>query len=99
MTGFLLIVDGTFNTNDLRLTLVNMVGVLNTGETFPVTFSYCASESRDSFDSGIVLKHISVRTGLLVLSLVTGLKDCEQVFPMPFLAVVCKAATGTQARQ
>jgi MULE transposase domain len=50
VTGFLLVVDGTFNTNDLRLTLVNMVGVLNTGETFPVAFSYCASESRDSFD-------------------------------------------------
>ena len=50
MTGFLLIMDGTFNTNDLRLTLVNMVGVLNTGETFLVAFSYCASESRDSFD-------------------------------------------------
>jgi MULE transposase domain len=50
VTGFLLVIDGTFNTNDLRLTLVNMVGVLNTGETFPVAFSYCASESRDSFD-------------------------------------------------
>jgi hypothetical protein len=45
VTGFLLVVDGTFNTNDLRLTLVNMVSVLNTGETFPVAFSYCASES------------------------------------------------------
>jgi hypothetical protein len=50
VTGFLLIIDGTFNTNDLRLTLVNMVGVLNTGETFLVTFSYCASESRDRFN-------------------------------------------------
>ena len=50
ITNFLLVVNGTFNTNDLRLTLVNMVGVLNTGETFPVAFSYCASKSRESFN-------------------------------------------------
>jgi hypothetical protein len=50
VSGFLLVIDGTFNTNDHRLPLLTMVGVLNTGETFPVAFSFCQSESRAAFD-------------------------------------------------
>jgi hypothetical protein len=50
VSGFLLVIDGTFNTNDLRFPLLVIVGVLNTGRTFPVAFSFCPSESREAFD-------------------------------------------------
>jgi len=40
-----LVVDGTFNTNSLRLPLL-----IDSGKTFPVAFSYCPSESKESFD-------------------------------------------------
>ena len=50
VSGFLLVIDGTFNTNDLRFPLLVIVGVLNTGRTFPVAFSFCSSESREAFD-------------------------------------------------
>ena len=46
---FLIVVDSTFNTNRDRLPLLIAVGVLNSGRTFPVCFSYCPSESEDSF--------------------------------------------------
>jgi hypothetical protein len=46
---FLIVVDGTFNTNKDRLPLLIAVGVLNSGKTFPVCFSYYPSESEDSF--------------------------------------------------
>jgi hypothetical protein len=49
-TGFSVIIDGTFNTNSLRLPLIVMCGVLNTGRTFPVSFSFCPSESREAFE-------------------------------------------------
>jgi hypothetical protein len=48
VAGRLIVIDGTFNTNDLRLPLLVIVGVLNTNQTFPVAFSYCPSESNDS---------------------------------------------------
>jgi hypothetical protein len=41
--------DGTFNTNELRLPLLACVGVLNTNKTFPVASSFCPSESAESF--------------------------------------------------
>ena len=44
-----LVVDGTFNTNNLRLPLLVAVGVMSSGSTFPVAFSYCPSESKESF--------------------------------------------------
>jgi hypothetical protein len=44
-----LVIDGTFNTNKYRLPLLIAVGVLNSGRTFPVSFSYCPSESDESF--------------------------------------------------
>jgi hypothetical protein len=48
-SDWLLIIDGTFNTNKDRLPLLIAVGVLNSGKTFPVYFSYCPSESDESF--------------------------------------------------
>jgi MULE transposase domain len=42
--GNLLIVDGTFNTNELRLPLLTSVGITNTGKIFPVALSYCPGE-------------------------------------------------------
>ena len=50
VAGFVLIIDGTFNTNNLRLPLLIAVGITNSGKTFPVAFSYCPSESKDSYD-------------------------------------------------
>jgi hypothetical protein len=50
VSGFLLVIDGTFNTNEYRLPLLIMVRVLNTGMTFPVAFSFCRSESRTVFE-------------------------------------------------
>jgi hypothetical protein len=50
VSGFALIVDGTFNTNSLRLPLLVAVGTTHTGETFPVFFSFCPGEDRISFD-------------------------------------------------
>ena len=44
-----LVVDGTFNTNRDRLPLLIAVGVLNSGHTFPIAFSYVRSESDESF--------------------------------------------------
>jgi MULE transposase domain len=43
-----LIIDGTFNTNELRLPLLAAVGITNSGSTFPVAFSYCPLESKES---------------------------------------------------
>ena len=46
VAGFVLVVDGTFNTNSMRLPLLIAVGITNSGKTFPVAFSYCPSERR-----------------------------------------------------
>jgi hypothetical protein len=43
-----LVIDGTFNTNKDRLPLLIAVGVLNSGHTFPIAFSYVPSESDES---------------------------------------------------
>jgi MULE transposase domain len=45
----MLVIDGTFNTNELRLPLLVAVGLTNSGSTFPIAFSYCPSESKESF--------------------------------------------------
>ena len=47
--GFLIVIDGTFNTNSLRLPLLVAVGQLNSRKTFPVAFSWCRSEAKDSY--------------------------------------------------
>lgn len=48
VSDWVITIDGTFNTNELRLPLLVVVGVLSTNETFPVAFSYCPSESAAS---------------------------------------------------
>jgi hypothetical protein len=45
-----LLVDGTFETNRLGLTLLIVVGVTNTSKNFPAAYSFCRSESRVAFD-------------------------------------------------
>ena len=43
-------VDTTFNTNNLKLPLTIITGISNTGDSFPVAFSFLPSESKVSFD-------------------------------------------------
>jgi hypothetical protein len=42
------VINDTFNTNKLRLPLLEAVGVLNINITFPVVFSYYLSELAES---------------------------------------------------
>jgi MULE transposase domain len=49
VSGFMYETDATFNTNSLRLPLGVMVGIDNTGRTFPVAYCYITSESAASF--------------------------------------------------
>ena len=44
-----LVVDGTFRTNELKFPLLVAVGKTNTNRTMPVAFSYAPSESAESF--------------------------------------------------
>jgi hypothetical protein len=48
VADWLIVINGTFNTNELRLSLLMCVGVLSTNQTFPVAFSYCPSEPNES---------------------------------------------------
>ena len=48
IADWLIIIDGIFNINKLDLPLFVIVGVLSTGQTFPVAFSYCPAESTKS---------------------------------------------------
>jgi hypothetical protein len=50
IAGKLLVVDGTFNTNKLRLPLLIGVGITNSGKTFPCASSYCPGETAESYD-------------------------------------------------
>jgi hypothetical protein len=45
-----LLINGTFETNRLGLTLLVIVGVTNTGKNFPAAYSFCKSEAKMSFD-------------------------------------------------
>lgn len=47
--GHAIAVDATFNTNSLQLPLLVAVGITNENKTFPIAFSYCASESAEAF--------------------------------------------------
>ena len=58
VADWLIVIDGTFNTNEDRLPLLVVVGVLNNGQTFPVAFSYCPSESAESI--GFVWESLKV---------------------------------------
>jgi hypothetical protein len=42
-------IDATFNTNNLNLPLSVIVGVTNTGMTFPIGFAFIQSESTEAF--------------------------------------------------
>jgi hypothetical protein len=44
------VINGIFNTNKLRLSLLVCVEVLNINKTFLVAFSYCLSESNKSIN-------------------------------------------------
>jgi hypothetical protein len=48
--SFMLEVDTTFNTNNLRLPLTVLTGITNTGISFPMAFCFVPSESKASFD-------------------------------------------------
>jgi len=48
--GHVIIVDGTFNTNQLRLPLLVAVGITNEGRTFPIAFSFCPGETTESYN-------------------------------------------------
>lgn len=52
--------DATFNTNELRLPLSSMVGITNTGHTFPFAYCYITSESAKSFEfiAGELTKYV-----------------------------------------
>jgi hypothetical protein len=49
VSGFMYETDATFNTNCLKLPLSVMVGIDNTGKTFPIAYCYITSESAVSF--------------------------------------------------
>ena len=49
MSWFLYETDATFNTNTRRLPLSVIVGIDNTGHTFPIAFMFITSESAKSF--------------------------------------------------
>ena len=44
ISDFCIVIDGTFNTNRLKLPLLVAVGQLNSGKTFPAAFSWCPEE-------------------------------------------------------
>ncbi|KJZ68301.1 hypothetical protein HIM_12309 [Hirsutella minnesotensis 3608] len=50
VSGFLMQSDATFNTNSLHLPLSVMVGITNTGKTFPLAFAFIKSESAEAFE-------------------------------------------------
>lgn len=49
VSGFIYETDATFSTNTRRLPLAVMVGIDNTGHTFPMAFMFITSESAKSF--------------------------------------------------
>jgi hypothetical protein len=49
VSGFMYKTDATFNTNTRRLPLSVIVGINNTGHTFPIAFMFITSESAKSF--------------------------------------------------
>ena len=49
VSNFMYETDATFNTNCLKLPLSVMVGIDNTGKTFPIAYCYITLESAVSF--------------------------------------------------
>jgi hypothetical protein len=50
IAGKVLVVDGTCNTNKLRMPLLIGVGITNSNKTFPLAYSYCPGETAESYD-------------------------------------------------
>jgi MULE transposase domain len=50
LPDFVFLIDGTFNTNNLNLILISIVGIDNQDHTVPVAMSFARSESKVSFD-------------------------------------------------
>jgi hypothetical protein len=50
VSGFMYETDATFNTNMVRVPVSSMVGISNTGHTFPMAYAYITSESAKSFE-------------------------------------------------
>jgi hypothetical protein len=50
VSNFLYETNATFNTNKLCLPLSMIVGITNTGKTFPLAYCYIISESAKSFN-------------------------------------------------
>jgi MULE transposase domain len=49
IADFMMLADGTFSTNALNLTLISMIGIINTGQSFPAIQSFARSEIAMSF--------------------------------------------------
>jgi hypothetical protein len=50
MIGFMLIINRTFNINNLRLPLLITIGITNFKKIFLITLLYCPSESKDNYN-------------------------------------------------
>ena len=50
ITDQVLLIDSTFETNRLSLTLLIVIGITNTNKSFPNTYSFCKLESKISFN-------------------------------------------------
>jgi MULE transposase domain len=50
VSGFMYKTNATFNTNELRMPLSSIIGITNTGKTFPLAYCYITSESAKAFE-------------------------------------------------
>jgi hypothetical protein len=50
VSEFAILIDGTFNTNRLRMPFIQLIGITNTSKSFPAVFSFAMSESKHAFD-------------------------------------------------
>jgi len=57
--------DGTFNTNVIKMPLINMIRVTNTGLIFPFTFCFIMSESSKAWRFAFSCIETVVFEGLL----------------------------------
>src|SRR5437667_9634545 len=49
VSKFIWKMDATFNTNELKMPLSILVGITNTGQTFPLAFVFISAESAEMF--------------------------------------------------
>ena len=57
-------VDGTFNTNRIRMPLIDVLGVTNTGHSFLLAFCFVTSESADNWSFVLRCLQTTVFEGL-----------------------------------